>query len=90
MSVVVVTGSAGLIGSETVAFYAELGLDVVGIDNDMRRVFFGEAASTAWNREPEPNGTGRLLGCPKYDDALFTAIEAFKDEHRSRGPEPVP
>lgn len=51
MSVVVVTGSAGLIGSEAAAFYAELGFDVVGIDNDMRRVFFGDAASTAWNRE---------------------------------------
>jgi hypothetical protein len=47
-------------------------------------------AATAWNRDPEPNGTGRLLGCPKYDDAIFTAIESFKDENRSRGPEPVP
>jgi hypothetical protein len=47
-------------------------------------------AASAWNRDPQPNGTGRLLGCPKYDDKIFTAIEAFKDEHRSRGPEPVP
>jgi hypothetical protein len=47
-------------------------------------------AATAWNRDPEPNGTGQLLGCPKYDDAIFTAIESFKDENRSRGPEPVP
>jgi hypothetical protein len=49
-----------------------------------------DVALSAWSREPEPNGTGRLLGCPKYDDAMFTAFEAFKDEHRSRGPEPVP
>lgn len=47
-------------------------------------------AATAWNRDPQPNGTGQLLGCPKYDDAIFTAIESFKDENRSRGPEPVP
>jgi hypothetical protein len=47
-------------------------------------------AATAWNRDPQPNGTGQLLGCPKYDDAIFTAFESFKDEHRSRGPEPVP
>jgi hypothetical protein len=47
-------------------------------------------AATAWSRDPEPNGTGRLLGCPRYDDAIFTAFESFKDEHRSRGPEPVP
>lgn len=50
MSVVVVTGSAGLIGSEAATFFAEEGLQVVGIDNDMRRVFFGEEASTLWNR----------------------------------------
>jgi Protein of unknown function (DUF3105) len=49
-----------------------------------------QVAATAWNRDPAPNGTGRLLGCPKYDDEVFTALEAFKDEHRSRGPEPVP
>ncbi|MGE5829276.1 MAG: NAD-dependent epimerase/dehydratase family protein [Micromonosporaceae bacterium] len=49
MSVAVITGSAGLIGSEAVRHFASLGLDVVGIDNDMRRVFFGPEASTAWN-----------------------------------------
>jgi hypothetical protein len=47
-------------------------------------------AVTAWNRDPQPNGTGRLLGCPRFGDEIFTAIESFKDEHRSRGPEPVP
>jgi CDP-paratose 2-epimerase len=49
MSVAVVTGSAGLIGSEAVRHFAGLGLSVVGIDNDMRREFFGPEASTAWN-----------------------------------------
>jgi CDP-paratose 2-epimerase len=44
-----VTGSGGLIGSEAVRHFAGLGLDVVGIDNDMRREFFGAEASTAWN-----------------------------------------
>lgn len=51
MSVAIITGSAGLIGSEATTFFAEQGLDVVGIDNDMRRVFFGEDASTTWNRQ---------------------------------------
>ncbi len=50
MSVVVVTGSGGLIGSETVQHFCDLGFDVVGIDNDMRRRFFGDEASTEWNR----------------------------------------
>ena len=49
MSVAIVTGSGGLIGSEAAAFFARLGMDVVGIDNDMRRYFFGDEASTAWN-----------------------------------------
>ena len=50
MAVVIVTGSAGLIGSESVHFFARLGFEIVGIDNDMRSFFFGESASTAWNR----------------------------------------
>jgi CDP-paratose 2-epimerase len=48
-SVVVVTGSAGLIGSESVRHFAGLGMDVVGIDNDMRGYFFGADGSTKWN-----------------------------------------
>lgn len=50
MAVAVITGSSGLVGSEAALYFAELGFDVVGIDNDMRRRFFGAAASTAWNR----------------------------------------
>jgi len=49
VAVAIVTGSAGLIGSEAVRHFASLGLDIVGIDNDMRREFFGAEASTAWN-----------------------------------------
>src|SRR4051812_15352690 len=51
MGVVVITGSAGLIGSEAAQFYCERGHLVVGIDNDMRRSFFGDDASTRWRRE---------------------------------------
>jgi CDP-paratose 2-epimerase len=50
MSVAFVTGSAGLIGSEAVRFLAGKGMSVVGIDNDMRKYFFGADASTDWNR----------------------------------------
>ncbi|HEY8747604.1 MAG TPA: NAD-dependent epimerase/dehydratase family protein, partial [Tepidisphaeraceae bacterium] len=51
MSVVIVTGSAGLIGSEASRFFHKEGYDVVGIDNDMRALFFGPEASTARNRQ---------------------------------------
>jgi CDP-paratose 2-epimerase len=46
---VLVTGSAGLIGSDSVNFFAEKGFKVYGIDNDMRAYFFGKEASTKWN-----------------------------------------
>jgi CDP-paratose 2-epimerase len=49
MSVAVVTGSSGLIGSETAKFLHEKGLDVVGIDNNFRKYFFGPDGSTEWN-----------------------------------------
>lgn len=49
-----------------------------------------DVAASAWNVEPEPNGTGRLLGCPRYNERVFDALRAFRDEHRSNGPEPVP
>lgn len=49
MSVVVITGSAGLIGSEAASYFAEHGFDVVGIDNDMRREFFGDDATNRPN-----------------------------------------
>jgi CDP-paratose 2-epimerase len=51
MSVVLITGASGLIGSEAALFFSAKGFDVVGVDNDMRRYFFGDDASTAWRRQ---------------------------------------
>jgi CDP-paratose 2-epimerase len=51
MSTVIVTGSSGLIGSETARFFHAQGFDVVGVDNDMRAYFFGADASTSWNTQ---------------------------------------
>lgn len=50
MSLIIVSGSAGLVGSESARLFHERGWDVVGIDNDMRRHFFGAEASTSDNR----------------------------------------
>lgn len=46
--IVLVTGSSGLIGSESVRFFIEKGFKVIGVDNDMREYFFGKEASTKW------------------------------------------
>jgi len=48
--VAIVTGPAGLIGGDPVRWLASEGLDIVGIDNDMRGFFFGNDASTQWNQ----------------------------------------
>ena len=48
MSVAVITGAGGLVGSACAALLAEQGLEVMGVDNDLRRRFFGEEASTRW------------------------------------------
>jgi CDP-paratose 2-epimerase len=51
MSVGIVTGSAGLIGSEAVRFFSTKGLDIIGLENNMRAKLFGPDASTAWVAE---------------------------------------
>ena len=51
MRTIIVTGSAGLIGSETVKRFANDGARVVGIDNDMRAQLFGPEASTKKTRD---------------------------------------
>ncbi len=48
---VLVTGSSGLIGSEAVEHFDRQGHQVFGVDNNMRRVFFGAAGDTLWNLE---------------------------------------
>ena len=48
---VLVTGSSGLIGSEAVEHFDRKGHQVFGVDNNMRRVFFGAAGDTLWNLE---------------------------------------
>ncbi len=63
MKIALVTGSAGLIGSESVAFFSDKFDLVVGIDNNMRQYFFGADGNTDWNRnrltDTYPNYTHR-------------------------------
>ena len=48
MSIVLITGSCGLVGSESVKFFCEKGFDVIGIDNNYRKFFFGSDGDTNW------------------------------------------
>lgn len=49
MKICIITGSSGLIGSESVSFFADKFDKIIGIDNNMRECFFGANASTEWN-----------------------------------------
>ncbi|MBI4645676.1 MAG: NAD-dependent epimerase/dehydratase family protein [Bacteroidia bacterium] len=51
MDIALITGSAGLIGSESVRFFSNKFDKIIGIDNDLRKYFFGDEASTLWNTE---------------------------------------
>jgi len=51
MKIAIITGSAGLIGSESVDFLSSKFDKIVGVDNNLRAYFFGENASTDWNRK---------------------------------------
>jgi len=57
---ILVTGSSGLIGSEAVEHFDGQGHEVVGVDNNMRRVFFGAAGDTLWNLERLKSTTKRF------------------------------
>ncbi len=61
MASILVTGSAGLVGSEAAKFFSAQGHEVIGVDNDMRKYFFGETASTEWN------GAELLNRCTNYE-----------------------
>src|SRR2546425_6579540 len=49
MKTILVTGSSGLIGSEAVEHFDRQGYRVIGVDNNMRQVFFGVQGDTTWN-----------------------------------------
>ena len=83
MKTVVVTGSAGLIGSEATRFFAAQGFDVVGIDNNLRRVFFGEDASTDWNRGQLENELGQRYRHHNIDIRDGAQVSAIFAENAS-------
>lgn len=64
MKRVLITGSSGLIGSEAVAFFDERGWEVYGVDNNMRRDFFGADGDTTWNLERLKATTRRFTHHP--------------------------
>lgn len=92
---VLVTGSAGLIGSEAVTFFDALGFRVDGVDNNMRADFFGPRGDTTWNRKRletecrsyrhhdldirDRAGIDDLFGRRRYDLVIHAAAQPSHD-----------
>ena len=80
MSVAIITGSAGLIGSEAVEFFSSKFDTIAGIDNNMREYFFGQDGSTTWNKNRIENAV------PNYkhynpDIRDFASLEKIFDNY---------
>jgi CDP-paratose 2-epimerase len=81
MSVALITGSGGLIGAEAARQFAAKGLTVVGIDNDMRRRFFGDYASTRWassHLESTLHGYRHVDADIRDEDAMRQVFATYK------------
>lgn len=81
MKKILVTGSGGLIGSEVVRFFSINGHEVVGIDNNMRSVFFGEKGDTKWNLSNLENEFKNFQNY-QIDIRDRSLIEKFIKEHK--------
>lgn len=77
---ILVTGSSGLIGSEAVAHYDREGHEVFGVDNNMRREFFGPAGDTLWNLERLRQSTKRFTHVSLDIRDRERVIDFFKKE----------
>lgn len=100
MKTIVVTGSSGLIGSEVVTYFSEIGWKVYGVDNNMRADFFGVAGDTRWNQKRletlyphfthveldirNRSGCGELLASIQPDVIVHTAAQPSHDLAASR------
>lgn len=81
MRVAIVTGSAGLVGSEVCTDFAPDFDLIVGIDNDMRRRFFGDEASTDWNARRLQELLGAKFRQEREDIRDFAAMDRIFAEH---------
>ena len=83
MSVAVITGSAGLVGSEAARYFAGLGMAVIGVDNDMRAEFFGTEASTVWQRKELERVLGPLYRHESIDIRDVESMDRLVRTHGS-------
>ncbi|MEM2786131.1 MAG: NAD-dependent epimerase/dehydratase family protein [Candidatus Nitrosotenuis sp.] len=78
---ILVTGSSGLIGSEAVQYYDSAGHIVFGIDNNMRREFFGPKGDTTWNLQRLQKITKRFTHYDMDIRSRNEILNFFKQQH---------
>ncbi len=83
MPTAIVTGSGGLVGSESVRHFVESGYDVIGLENDMRARLFGPSASTAATTERLTRAFGDSFRSLELDIRDAEAIDRVFAEHSS-------
>lgn len=82
MPTAIVTGSGGLIGSESAAHFVHQGYDVVGLENDMRAQFFGPEASTQHTTDRLLSELGDSFRSLEVDIRDLDGVERVFAEHR--------
>ncbi len=83
MSLALITGSSGLVGSESVNFFSDKGFDVIGVDNNLRKFFFGDEGSTLWVKKnlQKRNKKFRHLNIDiRNYDALANVFKKYKNK----------
>jgi len=83
MPTAIVTGSGGLIGSESVRHFVEAGYEVIGLENDMRARFFGPSASTSHTTERLVDTLGDSFRSVEIDIRDTEAVNRIFAEHSS-------
>jgi CDP-paratose 2-epimerase len=81
VAVAIITGSGGLVGSESVAHFVEAGYDVIGIENDLRSYFFGASASTSSQTERLRTAYGSSFESIELDIRDHEGVDAIFARH---------
>jgi len=80
MKTVLMTGSGGLVGSETARYFGGRGFRVIGVDNNLREYFFGPEASTKWAVEELRRELGEAFTAVPADIRDFAAVRKVFEE----------
>jgi CDP-paratose 2-epimerase len=83
MKYIIITGSSGLVGSESVSFFHQKGFKVIGIDNNLRLFFFGKSASTNWKKKIQIQNFKNFLHY-KIDIRNYQKLEKIFLKYKSK------